>query len=254
MKPLIVMPTYNELANLERSIQKIERLKADQASDQAIANLSVLVVDDNSPDQTGELADLLASTRPWLSVLHRTKKEGLGGAYLAGFEWALTRDFTHVLEMDADGSHRVEDLPAMLTAAHSFDLAIGSRWVDGGAVRNWPWYRQAISKFGNNYAKFMLRSNLNDMTAGFRVFDAELLRKMDLSGIAAHGYGFQVEMAWRAEKLGAQITEVPITFVERTVGRSKMTYGIVAEALWLVTLWGFKSYRSAWPPARRARM
>jgi dolichol-phosphate mannosyltransferase len=254
MKPLIVMPTYNELANLERSIQKIELLKVDRSSDQIFANLSVLVVDDNSPDQTGALADSLASTRPWLCVLHRSKKEGLGGAYLAGFEWALSRDFTHVLEMDADGSHRVEDLPAMLTAAQSSDLSIGSRWIDGGAVQNWPWYRQAISRFGNSYAKFMLRSNINDMTAGFRVFSAKLLRNMDLSGIASHGYGFQVEMAWRAEKLGAQITEVPITFVERTVGRSKMTYGIVAEALWLVTLWGFRSYRSAWPPARRARM
>jgi len=254
MKPLIVMPTYNEVANLERSIQKIERLKFDRASDETFAELSVLVVDDNSPDQTGALADALASTRPWLNVLHRTSKEGLGGAYLAGFDWALLRDFTHVLEMDADGSHRVEDLPAMLAAAKFADLTIGSRWVPGGAVRNWPWYRQAISRFGNNYAKFMLRSKLNDMTAGFRVFNASLLRKMDLAGIAAHGYGFQVEMAWRAERLGAQITEVPITFVERTVGRSKMTYGIVAEALWLVTIWGVRSYRSAWPPARRARM
>lgn len=254
MKPLIVMPTFNELANLERSILKIERLRSDLLVNISIDDLCVLVVDDNSPDGTGKLASELAESRPWLSVMHRTKKEGLGGAYLAGFSWALEREFSHILEMDADGSHRVEDLPAMLSSATNADLIIGSRWTDGGAVRNWPWYRQAISRFGNNYAKIMLRSKINDMTAGFRVFDVELLRRMNLNGIAAHGYGFQVEMVWRAERLGAKIVEVPITFIERTVGRSKMTYGIVLEALWLVTLWGLKSYRSAWPPARRARM
>ncbi|MEY4981120.1 MAG: hypothetical protein RL174_458 [Actinomycetota bacterium] len=254
MKPLVVIPTYNEIANLELVIKQLADLIRGSVRDSALSRISVLIVDDNSPDGTGQLADQLAKLNTWLQVMHRKRKTGLGGAYLEAFEWALGQDFTHLVEMDADGSHRVEDLPALLAAAETVDLAIGSRWVSGGAVQNWPLYRKAISRFGNSYAKFMLRSHISDMTAGFRVFDAELLKRMNLDGIAAHGYGFQVEMAWRAEKLGAKITEVPITFVERTVGRSKMTYGIVAEALLLVTLWGLKSYRSAWPPARRARM
>lgn len=254
MKPLIIIPTYNEIANIKLVIEQIAELIDDSFQDSPQSKVSVLVVDDNSPDGTGELADQLAQSLTWLQVMHRKQKTGLGGAYIAAFEWALEQDFTHLVEMDADGSHRVDDLPALLAAANSNDLVIGSRWVSGGAVQNWPLYRKAISRFGNSYARFMLRSRISDMTAGFRVFDAELLRKMNLDGIAAHGYGFQVEMAWRAEKIGARIFEVPITFVERTIGRSKMTYGIVAEALLLVTLWGLTSYRSAWPPARRARM
>ena len=254
MKPLIVIPTYNEIANLDLVIDQIANLIANSIQNSPESKLSVLVVDDNSPDGTGQLADRLARSHSWLQVMHRKQKTGLGGAYLAAFEWALRGDFTHLVEMDAAGSHRVDDLPALLEAGQIADLAIGSRWVSGGEVQNWPLYRKAISRFGNTYAKFMLRSRISDMTAGFRIFDAELLRKMNLDGIAAHGYGFQVEMAWRAEKLGAKIVEVPIIFVERTIGRSKMTYGIVAEALLLVTLWGLKSYRSAWPPARRARM
>lgn len=254
MKSLIIIPTYNEIANLELIISQLAKLIESSDRESLTSTLSALVVDDNSPDGTGNLADELAISHDWLQVLHRKEKTGLGGAYLAAFERALKSDFTHLIEMDADGSHRVEDLPALLEAAQNADLTIGSRWTAGGEVQNWPFYRKAISRFGNAYAKFMLNSQVSDMTAGFRVFKAELLRQMNLDGIAAHGYGFQVEMAWRAEKIGAKIVEVPITFVERTVGRSKMTYGIVAEALILVTLWGISSYRSAWPPARRARM
>lgn len=247
MKPLIIIPTYNELSNLGRAIAELATLRKSASSNStgnplsSTQNLEVLIVDDNSPDGTGQLADALAAKFDWVQVLHRKQKTGLGGAYLAAFEWGLKRDFSHLIEMDADGSHRTEDLPLLLLAATNADLIIGSRWISGGDVLNWPFYRRAISRFGNTYAKFMLRSQIKDLTAGFRVFNADLLRKMDLAGIAAHGYGFQVEMAWRAEKAGAKIIEVPITFVERTVGRSKMTYAIVIEALWLVTLWGIRS-------------
>lgn len=240
LKPLIVIPTYNEAANIEIAISALSALRSSHKQNNHASNFEVLIVDDNSPDGTGQIADQIASTVEWVNVLHRSQKTGLGGAYLESFAWGLARDFTHIIEMDADGSHRPEDLPSLLSAVQRADLAIGSRWIKGGEVLNWPFYRRAISKLGNLYAKVMLRSEISDLTAGYRAFSAELLNRMDLTGIAAHGYGFQVEMAWRAEKLGAHIVEVPITFIERTVGRSKMTYGIVLEALWLVTVWGLK--------------
>lgn len=229
MKTLVIMPTYNEIHNLATTVAGVLKLNP---------QVSVLVVDDNSPDGTGKLADELASKDKRISVLHRVSKDGLGAAYLAGFDWGIKAGFETLVEMDADGSHRPDDLPQILAQSNKFDLVIGSRWVTGGAVLNWPWYRKGISKFGTFYADVMLGSRIKDMTAGFRAYRADFLVGLDLSGITARGYGFQVEMAWRSQKAGGNIVEVPITFVERTQGASKMTIAIVLEALWLVTKWG----------------
>ena len=229
MKTLVIMPTYNEIHNLATTVAGVLKLNP---------QVSVLVVDDNSPDGTGKLADELANKDKRISVLHRVSKDGLGAAYLAGFDWGIKAGFETLVEMDADGSHRPDDLPQILAQSNKFDLVIGSRWVSGGAVLNWPWYRKGISKFGTFYADVMLGSRIKDMTAGFRAYRADFLVGLDLSGITARGYGFQVEMAWRTQKAGGTIVEVPITFVERTEGASKMTTAIVLEALWLVTKWG----------------
>jgi dolichol-phosphate mannosyltransferase len=229
MKTLVIMPTYNEIHNLATTVAGVLKLNP---------QVSVLVVDDNSPDGTGKLADELANKDKRISVLHRVSKDGLGAAYLAGFDWGIKAGFETLVEMDADGSHRPDDLPQILAQSNQFDLVIGSRWVTGGAVLNWPWYRKGISKFGTFYADVMLGSRIKDMTAGFRAYRADFLVGLDLSGITARGYGFQVEMAWRSQKADGKIVEVPITFVERTQGASKMTIAIVLEALWLVTKWG----------------
>lgn len=229
MKTLVIMPTYNEAASLEASVLAVLKHAPE---------VDVLVVDDGSPDGTGLLADALASGNARISVLHRSEKLGLGAAYLAGFNWGFERGYSTLVEMDADGSHRAEDLPKLLARAQEAELVIGSRWVDGGAVVNWPWYRKAISKGGTRYADLMLGSKIKDMTAGFRAYDAEFLKSLDLGGVAARGYAFQVEMAWRTQRAGGRVIEVPIVFVERIEGVSKMTTAIVLEALWLVTKWG----------------
>ena len=229
MKTLIIVPTYNELENLPIIVAGI-LAKAPE--------VNILVADDDSPDGTGPLADRLADEDSRVFVMHRTEKAGLGAAYLAGFAWGIERGYELLVEMDADGSHRPEDLPKLLAAAETADLTIGSRWVKGGSVVNWPLSRKLISRTGNTYANIMLRSGINDMTAGFRAYKTSFLTKLDLTGVAARGYGFQVEMAWRSKRAGAKIVEVPITFVERIHGESKMSSGIVAEALWLVTKWG----------------
>ena len=234
MKTLIAMPTYNEIQNLSKAVSDVFKYAPE---------VNLLIVDDSSPDGTGELADQLATTDHRIKVLHRAKKQGLGAAYLQAFEWALSQGYELVIEMDADGSHRAIDLPKLLAAAEECDLVIGSRWVAGGEVVNWPWHRRAISKIGNTYARLMLRTNINDMTAGFRVYRTSFLRQMNLNGIAARGYAFQVEMALRVKNHGGVVVEVPITFVERNHGASKMTTAIVLEALWLVTKWAF--YKSA---------
>jgi dolichol-phosphate mannosyltransferase len=234
LKTLIVMPTYNEIENLKSSIEDIFA---------HVPTAQVLVVDDCSPDGTGQLADSIAGQDKRVQVLHRRSKDGLGAAYLNAFEWALQRDFELVVEMDADGSHRAADLGKLLDAATTADLVIGSRWISGGEVLNWPARRKLISKLGNSYARLMLRTGIYDMTAGFRVFKTSFLRNMNLSGIAARGYAFQVEMALRVKQHGGVVKEVPITFIERNHGASKMTTAIVLEALWLVTKWGF--YKSA---------
>jgi dolichol-phosphate mannosyltransferase len=229
MKTLVIMPTYNEIANLETTVLAV----LEQAP-----TVDILVVDDGSPDGTGLLADRLTLKNKRVKVLHRSEKQGLGAAYLAGFKWGFDRDYETLVEMDADGSHRAEDLPKLLAKAKEAELVIGSRWIPGGAVVNWPWYRRAISKGGTRYADFMLGSKIKDMTAGFRAYDAAFLKSLDLAGVAARGYAFQVEMAWRTQRAGGRVIEVPIVFVERVEGVSKMTTAIVLEALWLVTKWG----------------
>lgn len=229
MKNLVIMPTYNEIANLEHSVSELFAYNAD---------VDLLVVDDNSPDGTGALADRLAASNDRIHVLHRKGKGGLGPAYLAGFAWGQERGYARLIEMDADGSHRAVDLPKLLARAGESDLVIGSRWIPGGKVVNWPLHRKAISRVGNVYVNLMLGTGVKDMTAGFRVYSADFLRRLDLTAIAAYGYSFQVEMAWRTIQHKGRVIEVPITFVEREQGESKMTTKIVVEALWLVTKWG----------------
>lgn len=230
-KYLVVLPTYNELESLP---VVLERLFAHNPQ------VSVLIVDDASPDGTGELADRMAKADARIQVLHRDAKNGLGAAYIAGFRLGLSQGFDYLIEMDADGSHRSQDLVKLIEASTNADLVIGSRWVRGGAVENWAWHRVALSRFGNLYARTLLGVKIRDMTAGFRVFRAELLVKLIETEVASAGYSFQIEMAWRAAKAGAAITEVPITFVEREFGSSKMSSAIVGEALWLITRWGLK--------------
>jgi dolichol-phosphate mannosyltransferase len=225
----VVVPTYDEIDNLERTVR---RLRA------AVPAADVLVADDHSPDGTGELADKLAADDPQIHVLHRLGKQGLGAAYLAGFDWALERDYDVVVEMDADGSHQPEDLPRMLDALGDADLVLGSRWVPGGKVENWPRHRLLISMGGNTYARLALGVKIRDITGGFRAFRRATLLGLDLDGVASQGYCFQVDLAWRAVRRGFRVVEVPITFVDREYGTSKMSGGIVREALWRVTEWG----------------
>lgn len=246
---LIIVPTYNEIDGLERIVTRIRA---------AVPAADLLIVDDSSPDGTGVLADRLAATDPGMRVLHRAGKNGLGQAYLAGFHIALTDGYDFVVEMDADGSHDPESVPAMLAlAASGADLVIGSRWIPGGSVLNWPAHRTAISRTGNWYSGVMLRSRIRDITAGFRVFRSSALRALDLHGISSQGYCFQVEMAWRLERTGHRVVEYPITFVERETGQSKMHTGIVVEALLRVTAWGIEATvrprRSASPSRRGTR-
>jgi dolichol-phosphate mannosyltransferase len=232
---LVIVPTYNELESLAAILGRIR---------QSVPEADVLVVDDASPDGTGELADTIAADDPGITVLHRAAKQGLGVAYRAGFEHALSAGYDYVVEMDADGSHDPADLPRMLELARNgADLVIGSRWVPGGRVLNWPWIRQAISRTGNAYSRTILGSRIRDLTSGFRVFDASALRSIDLASVSSQGYCFQVELAWVLERAGKRVAEHPIVFVERAAGRSKMHFGIVTEALIRVTLWGLTRRR-----------
>ena len=226
---LVVVPTYQERLNVE---DVVRRLRA------AVPLAHVLVVDDNSPDGTGDLADDLAAVDPAVHVLHRAAKEGLGLAYRAGFGWGLERGYDVLVEMDADGSHQPEQLPALLAALPGADLVLGSRWVPGGSVVNWPVRRRLLSQGGNTYVRRALRINLRDATGGFRAFRRTTLEKLDLDGVASHGYCFQVDLAWRTVQAGFRVVEVPIEFVERVRGESKMSGDIVREALWRVTVWG----------------
>lgn len=235
MKALVIIPTYNEAESIGRQLEKLLEFE----------NLEILVVDDNSPDGTAGLVEQISRCQNRVHLLPRQQKDGLGRAYLAGFDWGLKANFDYLIEMDADGSHRTEDLPLLLQQAQTHDLVIGSRWIPGGRVQNWSKLRELISRFGNFYARKMLGCEIRDMTAGFRCFRASFLKQLDLSDVAARGYAFQVEVAWRAAKESNQIIEVPITFVEREVGQSKMTYSIVLEALLLVTKWGFQRIFSA---------
>jgi dolichol-phosphate mannosyltransferase len=226
---LVVVPTYNERDNLDPLLSRLH---------EAVPAAHVLVVDDASPDGTGELADKLAAADPRIRVLHRAGKAGLGAAYLAGFREALREGYPIVVEMDADGSHAPEDLPALLAALDDADLVIGSRYVPGGRVVNWPAHRQWLSRGGNLYSRLALGVPIRDITGGFRAFRRQVLDELALADVASQGYCFQVDMAWRAVQAGFRVREVPITFTERERGRSKMSQAIVAEALWRVTRWG----------------
>ena len=231
---LVIMPTYNEVDTLEESCTE---LRAE------IPQTNILIVDDNSPDGTGAVAQRLCAQNQQTFFLHRTRKEGLGPAYLAGFAWALERDFDFIVEMDADGSHRPLDLRQLLDAAAACDgptLVIGSRWVRGGEVRNWSAWRRLLSVGGNIYTRVMLGLPVRDATAGFRVFSVSALQQMDRRGVHSAGYCFQIDMTRRAHSAGLRIIEVPIVFVERRAGRSKMSNAIIVEALWRVTVWGWR--------------
>jgi len=245
MRTLVVVPTYDEAESI-RSI--IARVRA------AVPEAHVLIVDDASPDGTGDIADELAADDSAIRVLHRPGREGLGTAYLAGFAVAAQEQFDAVVEIDADGSHDPAELPAMLALLDNdgVDLVIGSRWVPGGSVVHWPWLRRAISRAGNRYARWMLRSRIRDLTAGFRAFRVSALDDLDRAAVSSQGYCFQVELAWRVERAGGGVVEHPIIFVERAEGRSKMHSGIVAEALVRVTGWGIASWFGRVPHHERA--
>ncbi|HEX3732919.1 MAG TPA: apolipoprotein N-acyltransferase [Mycobacteriales bacterium] len=226
---LVIIPTFNEAENIE---QITERLRA------AAPDVALLIADDNSPDGTGAIADSLAERHESVSVLHREGKQGLGAAYIAGFDWAREREYDVVVEMDADGSHAPEDLPRLLEALAEADLVIGSRWVPGGEVRNWPRRRQLLSRMGNWYARRALGFPIADATGGYRTYRREVLDAIDWKHVASQGYCFQVDLTWRTYRAGFRITERPIAFTEREHGHSKMSSLIVAEAFWLVALWG----------------
>jgi dolichol-phosphate mannosyltransferase len=237
---LVVVPTYNEAENIGWIVEHLHGAQPD---------VDVLIADDGSPDGTGDIADRLAEKDPRVNVLHRGGKQGLGAAYRAGFAWGIERGYDVLVEMDADGSHRPEDLGKLLDAsAAGADLVLGSRWVEGGGVVNWPWHRRFISRGGTFYARLMLGIPIKDATGGFRAFRRQTLEGLPLDEVASQGYCFQIDMARRVLGAGMTVAEVPITFVERERGESKMSGGIVREALWRVTVWGFQRLISK--PAR----
>lgn len=233
---LVVIPTYNEAENVRLITDRVRR---------AVPAVDVLIADDNSPDGTGAIADELAAADGQIHVLHRPAKQGLGAAYVAGFVWARDRGYEAVVEMDADGSHAPEQLPRLLDALRDADAVLGSRWVPGGTVVDWPAHRHLISRTGNLYTRLALGMPLRDATGGYRAYRATLLEKIDLDSVASQGYCFQVDLAWRAYRQGFRVVEVPITFAEREFGTSKMSSAIVREALWRVTVWGVKARREA---------
>lgn len=218
---LVLIPTYNEKDNLPRIVGRVRS---------SVPDADILVLDDNSPDGTGAIADGLAAKDPQVHVMHRAGKQGLGAAYKAGFAWALERGYDGAVEMDADGSHQPEQLPSLLSAARDADLVIGARWVRGGSVVNWPAHRKALSVGANIYTKVMLGLPVNDATGGYRVYRTSALRAMDLDSVSSAGYGFQVDMTVALVRAGLRAVEVPIEFVEREVGESKMSGNIVTEA------------------------
>jgi dolichol-phosphate mannosyltransferase len=228
----VIIPTYNERDNLDDIVARTRR---------AVPTADILIVDDNSPDGTGDMAEKLALTDSQVHVLHRTEKAGLGAAYLAGFAWALDRDYGVLVEMDADGSHDPAELPHLLSAVENADLVIGSRWVRGGVVRNWPRSRAILSRGGNAYARIMLGLSVHDATGGYRAYRAATLREIGLNEVRSQGYCFQIELTLRTVRAGLSVAEVPITFTERARGTSKMNRAIVAEALWRVTQWSVTS-------------
>ncbi|MEU4134057.1 polyprenol monophosphomannose synthase [Streptomyces wuyuanensis] len=228
-RALVIIPTYNEAENIEPIVSRVRA---------AVPEADVLVADDNSPDGTGKIADELSAEDDQVHVLHRKGKEGLGAAYLAGFRWGIDNGYGVLVEMDADGSHQPEELPRLLTALKGADLVLGSRWVPGGRVVNWPKSREILSRGGSTYSRLLLGVPIRDVTGGFRAFRKETLEGLGLDDVASQGYCFQVDLARRAVEAGFHVVEVPITFVERELGDSKMSRDIVVEALWRVTAWG----------------
>ena len=243
-RTVIIMPTYNERQNLEIIAGRVR---------ESVPEADLLVVDDNSPDGTGDLADKLAETDQHIQVMHRTEKAGLGRAYVAGFSWALERGYDVIVEMDADGSHRPEDLHRLLTALADADAVIGSRYVPGGTVVNWPKSREFLSRGANIYNRLMLGVSVKDATGGFGAYRAATLRKIDLNNIESAGYCFQIDMTLRVLQAGLKLIEVPITFVERERGKSKMSNAVIREAFFRVAQWGITARlhgRSAASPRR----
>ncbi|MGH8959693.1 MAG: polyprenol monophosphomannose synthase [Jatrophihabitantaceae bacterium] len=232
---LVIIPTYNELENLERIVERVH---------QSVAHAHVLVVDDGSPDGTGKVADAMADSDPRVHVMHRSSKQGLGAAYIAGFDWGLDAGYHVLVEMDADGSHAPEQLPRLLAALDHADLVIGSRWIPGGAVINWPLRREVLSRGANLYARMALNVPVRDATGGYRAYRREVLEAIDYGAVASEGYCFQIDLVWRALRGSFRVLEVPITFAERERGESKMSGSIVREAFWRVTGWG-AAHRSA---------
>jgi dolichol-phosphate mannosyltransferase len=226
-----VIPTYNERENIGPILERLLK---------ALPDVNALVVDDGSPDGTGDIADELAKADERIQVMHRTEKAGLGAAYVAGFRWGLAREYATIVEMDADGSHAPEDLPRVLEALSDADLSIGSRYVPGGSTVNWPLRRKLLSWVANFYAKIALGTKINDITAGFRAYRRTVLEKLPLDEIASRGYCFQIDLAFRTKLAGFEVVEVPITFTEREIGQSKMSGSVVGEAIVLVGMWGLK--------------
>jgi dolichol-phosphate mannosyltransferase len=228
----VVLPTYNEAENIDHVLRRIRA---------ALPDAGVLVVDDGSPDGTATMAEKLGAELGNIDVLRRPAKSGLGSAYRAGFAWGLERGWDAFVEMDADLSHEPEALPGLIAPLHDgVDLVVGSRYVPGGSIPNWRWHRRLLSQGGNVYAALLLRLHVADSTSGFRAYRAEALRRIDLGAVRAEGYGFQIEMVHQVLKHGGQVTEVPIRFVDRVEGKSKMSMHIVVEALLLVTWWAGK--------------
>jgi dolichol-phosphate mannosyltransferase len=239
MRALVVVPTYNEAATIRRVVESLR----------ATGRTQVLVVDDGSPDGTGEIADWLAERDYGVHVMHRSEKAGLGAAYRAGLRWGLDHGYEALGEMDADGSHNPDDVPRMLDALGNADVVIGSRYVPGGSVRNWPAHRLLLSRGANWYVRAITGLPVNDATAGFRMFRRAALEALDLDRSQSDGYSFQIEMAMRAHAAGFRVVEIPITFEERAEGASKMSRTIVLEALWRVPRWAVESRKQ---PARVA--
>ena len=230
----MVVPTYDEADNLAWLVGRILA---------SVPHADVLVVDDSSPDGTGAIADRMAAQEPRIQVLHRPTKEGLGKAYLAGFRWALAQDYDLIGEIDADGSHQPEQLPRLLAAIEDADLVIGSRWVPGGSVTNWAFTRELLSRGGNLYTRLLLGIHVRDATAGYRLFRRTTLEKIDLDDVSSYGYVFQADLAFRTLRAGLRVVEVPIEFVERVRGDSKMTRQVATESLRRITRWGLVERR-----------